>query len=147
MGRKELCGGVHTAPTQPCHWVLLKFVGLHVCVGVGVGVGQCERTTISEQVLKPLAFYGQVHTDSTPFVPRSTSRNWRRQFCAQLSFTSVQQCSKSSLHNLFRRSVLSTHLYVFYWVQKEDISHSQKKSDCRLVVSHRACSCCQHFFF
>ena len=42
MGCKELCGGVHTAPTQQCHWVLLQFVSCDV--GVGIGVGQCEHT-------------------------------------------------------------------------------------------------------
>ena len=42
MGYKVFCGDVHTALTQQCHWVPLQFVGLGVCVDVGVG--QCERT-------------------------------------------------------------------------------------------------------
>ena len=50
MDCKELCGGVHTAPTQQCHWVLLKFVGLNVCVGVGVG--QCEHTIMRRSIFR-----------------------------------------------------------------------------------------------
>ena len=44
MGCKELCGGVHTAPTQQCHRVLLQFVGTGVVVGVSVGQYECAIT-------------------------------------------------------------------------------------------------------
>ena len=40
----ELCGGVHTAPTQQCHRVLLQFVGTRVVVGVSVGQYECAIT-------------------------------------------------------------------------------------------------------
>ena len=72
MGYKELCGGVHTAPTQQCHWVMLQFVSLSVCVGVCVG--QCERTIklwvrseISIVLLKTSLYCGFWDTVSTHY--------------------------------------------------------------------------------
>ena len=69
MGCIELCGGVHTAPRQLCHWVLLQFIGLGI--GVVIGVGQCEYTIINEFVCKAA---NRAHPSEINYRPQTNLR-------------------------------------------------------------------------
>ena len=70
MDCTELCGGVHTAPRQQCHWVLLQFIGLSI--GVCVGVGQCERTMSIDRTVRWCLRLSKTRDLFGPYLPSAT---------------------------------------------------------------------------